>query len=96
MAAAKEKPKKKQPERKCVGCNERREKRELVRVLRTPEGGVIIDRTGKQSGRGAYLCHDPACLAKAVRANRLQTALACEIPDTVLAALGEELKRDNV
>ena len=96
MAAAKEKPKKKQPERKCVGCNERREKRELVRVVRTPDGNVILDRTGKQSGRGAYLCHDPACLSKAVKARRLQTALACEIPETVLTALGKELTQEHV
>ena len=91
MANQTEKPKKKQPERKCVGCGERREKRELVRIVRTPDGKVVLDRTGKLSGRGAYLCHDPACLAKAVKAHRLQTALSCEIPDTVTEAIGKEL-----
>ena len=95
MSASNEqqKPKKKLPERKCVGCNERKAKPDLVRVLRTPEGEILIDRTGKKSGRGAYLCHDPACLAKAVRARRLQNALSCEIPDTVIAALEGELKQ---
>lgn len=95
MAAAREQPKKKQPERKCVGCAERREKRALVRVVRTPDGAVVLDRTGKLSGRGAYLCHDPACLQKAVRARRLQTALACDIPDTLMETLGKELAREN-
>ena len=65
MSAPKEKPKKKQPERKCVGCNERRTKQELIRVLRTPEGEILVDRTGKRSGRGAYLCRSPQCLTKA-------------------------------
>ena len=96
MATRKEMPKKKQPERKCVGCNERREKRQLVRVVRTPEGNVVIDRTGKLSGRGAYLCYDPACLQKAVKAHRLQTALTCEIPDALVEALGKELLQEHV
>ena len=86
-----QKVKKKQPERKCVGCNERKAKTELVRVVRTPEGEILIDRTGKKSGRGAYLCYNTACLAKAVKAHRLQNALSCEIPDAVTAALEGEL-----
>ncbi|MBE6658562.1 MAG: YlxR family protein [Ruminococcaceae bacterium] len=91
MAATQEKPKKKMPERKCVGCNERKPKNELVRVLRTPEGEIQIDRTGKKSGRGAYLCRSTACFAKAVKARRLQTALECEIPDNVIGAIEKEL-----
>ena len=94
-ATPKEKPKKKLPERKCVGCNERRTKNELVRIVRTPEGEILIDRTGKKSGRGAYLCHDAACFAKAVKARRLQTALTCEIPDTIITAIEKELKTDD-
>ncbi|MGM9625324.1 MAG: RNase P modulator RnpM [Eubacteriales bacterium] len=89
----KEKPKKKQPERKCVGCGERKTKNELVRVLRTPEGEICIDRTGKKSGRGAYLCHDPACFAKALKASRLQAALSCEIPENMITAIEKELKQ---
>ncbi len=85
-------PKKKQPERKCVGCNERRTKNELVRVLRTPEGEICVDRTGKKSGRGAYLCHNPACFAKALKANRLQAALSCEIPESIIPAIEKELQ----
>ncbi len=91
MPATQEKPKKKIPERKCVGCNERKPKNELVRVLRTPEGEIQIDRTGKKSGRGAYLCRSGACFAKAVKARRLQSALECEIPDNVIGAIEKEL-----
>lgn len=91
MAATQEKPKKKMPERKCVGCNERKPKNELVRVLRTPEGEIGVDRTGKKSGRGAYLCRNAACFAKAVKAKRLQTALECEIPDNIIGAIEKEL-----
>ena len=91
MPAAQEKPKKKIPERKCVGCNERKPKNELVRVLRTPEGEIQIDRTGKKSGRGAYLCRSTVCFAKAIKARRLQTALECEIPDNMIGAIEKEL-----
>ncbi len=92
MSAQEQKPKKKVPERKCVGCNQHKPKLTLVRILRTPEGEILIDRTGKKSGRGAYLCHDPACLAKAIKARRLQTALSCEIPSPVISALEGELQ----
>lgn len=89
------KAKKKIPERKCVGCSARREKRELIRVVRLPDGGgVALDPTGKKAGRGAYLCNDPACLKKAIKARRLQTALQCEIPEELseqlLSALSEQ------
>ena len=74
---------KKIPMRRCVGCMEQRPKRELIRVVRSPEGEISLDATGKKSGRGAYLCPDPACLAKARKARRLERALECEIPDEV-------------
>ncbi len=86
-----EKPKRKIPERRCVGCNEKKEKRELVRIVRTPEGSVEIDSTGKKSGRGAYLCRNAACLKKAIKAKRLQHHLACEIPEEVYRQLEGEL-----
>ena len=88
----KEKPKKKMPERKCVGCNERRSKNELVRVLRTPEGEILIDRTGKKSGRGAYLCGKPECFEKAKKINAFAKAFSCQVApdvyDELAAALG--------
>ena len=57
----------------------------------TPEGEIGVDRTGKKSGRGAYLCRSTACFAKAIKARRLQTALECEIPDNIIAAIEKEL-----
>ena len=85
---------KKIPERRCVGCGERKEKRELIRVLRTPEGEIVLDRTGKRSGRGAYLCPNAECLRKARKTRRLQTSLETEIPDSVFEALEREISRN--
>ena len=87
-------PKKKTPERKCVGCNGRFPKKDLVRVLRLPDETIVLDKTGKQSGRGAYLC-SAECLKKAVRSKRLKNALYCEIPESVLSALEEEFARNE-
>ena len=83
---------KKIPMRRCVGCMEQRPKRELIRVVRSPEGEISFDTTGKKSGRGAYLCPDPACLAKARKARRLERALECEIPDEVYERIEKELQ----
>ena len=80
------------PMRRCVGCMEQRPKRELIRVVRSPEGEISLDTTGKKSGRGAYLCPDPACLAKARKARRLERALECEIPDEVYERIEKELQ----
>ena len=66
-------------------------KKELVRVVRSKEGEISLDLTGKKSGRGAYLCHNPACFAKAVKARRLQSALECEIPENIIGAIEKEL-----
>ncbi|MGN1472903.1 MAG: RNase P modulator RnpM [Eubacteriales bacterium] len=85
---------KKIPERRCVGCGERKEKRELIRVLRTPEGEIVLDRTGKRSGRGAYLCPNAECLRKARKTRRLQTNLETEIPNSVFEALEREISRN--
>ena len=85
---------KKIPERRCVGCGEKKEKRELIRVLRTPEGEIVLDRTGKRSGRGAYLCPNAECLRKARKTRRLQTNLETEIPDSVFEALEREISRN--
>ena len=79
------------PMRKCTGCAEHFPKMELIRVLRTPEGTIVLDTTGKKSGRGAYLCKNPACLKKAKKARRLETSLECESPEEVFLRLEEEL-----
>ena len=66
---------KKTPQRMCVGCQEMKNKKELLRVVRTPDNEVIIDTTGKKSGRGAYLCSNEQCLLKAFKEKRLERAL---------------------
>ena len=80
------------PMRQCVGCRESKDKRELVRVVRTPEGEVKIDRTGKMNGRGAYLCNDVGCLQKAGRNKGLERALKLNIPEEIIIRLKEELE----
>ena len=86
---------KKQPERQCMGCNEKKPKKELIRIVRTPEGTIELDRTGKKSGRGAYLCPKSECLVKLKKSGRLARVLECEIPCEVYTALGEELKENG-
>jgi predicted RNA-binding protein YlxR (DUF448 family) len=66
---------KKTPQRMCVGCQELKNKKELLRIVRTPDDEVILDVTGKKSGRGAYLCSNEQCLAKAFKEKRLERAL---------------------
>lgn len=86
-----QKQQKKIPVRRCVGCNTQRPKRELVRVVRSQEGEVSVDLTGKKAGRGAYLCPSTACLAKARKAKRLERAFGVPVPDTVFERLTEEM-----
>ena len=85
---------KKIPMRQCLGCREMKPKRELIRVVRSPEGAISIDLRGKANGRGAYICPDTQCLKKAIRAQALARALEVEIPqeiyDTLLAELEAE------
>ena len=69
-------------------------KKELVRVVRSPEGEISIDLVGKKPGRGAYVCRDANCLAKARKAKRLERAFSCEIPDDVYERMEEELKNE--
>ena len=82
---------KKVPVRRCVGCGEHFPKVELVRVLRTPEGEVVLDLTGKKSGRGAYICKKAACFKKARKSKRIETSLECAIPETVYDRMEEEI-----
>ncbi|MCQ2477074.1 MAG: YlxR family protein [Clostridia bacterium] len=80
------------PMRKCTGCNEMKPKKELVRVVRSPEGEVSLDLTGKKPGRGAYVCRNAECMAKAKKAKRFDRAFSCEIPDEVYDRMEQELK----
>lgn len=86
---------KKQPTRRCTGCGEHFPKKELIRVLRTPEGDIVIDELGKRSGRGAYICKKLECFRKARKQRRLEASLECSIPEDVYKKLEEELGVDN-
>ncbi len=83
---------KKLPVRMCAGCSEHKPKKELVRVVRTPQGEILLDLTGKRSGRGVYVCPNLECLKKARKAKRLERALDCQIPEEVYDRLEEEMQ----
>lgn len=83
---------KKIPERKCTGCGQKAPKSDLIRIVRTPEGEIVTDTTGKVNGRGAYLCKKLSCLKKAQKANRFEKALESEIPDEIYEKLASELE----
>lgn len=83
---------KKVPIRTCLGCNGEFEKKALARIVRTPEGEVRVDPTGKLPGRGAYVCYRLSCLEKALKAKRLQRALEREIPAEIVEELGKRLE----
>ena len=79
------------PMRMCVGCREMKEKKSLIRVVRSPEGEVSLDPTGKKSGRGAYVCREGECLARALKQRQLERQLQAEMGPEVSAALQEAL-----
>ena len=83
---------KKIPQRQCMGCRERKEKREMIRVVRSPEGNVSLDFGGKLNGRGAYLCPNPDCLKRAIRSKALDRSLEVTIPEDVYARLEKEME----
>ncbi len=79
------------PMRKCTGCGEMKPKSELVRVILTPEGDILIDKTGRQNGRGAYVCQSPECLEKAHKNKGLERSLKKSIPQNIYDKLKEEM-----
>ena len=81
------------PMRMCVGCREMKEKRELIRIVRTPDGETLIDPTGKKSGRGAYVCRNSECLKRAIRQKQLERQLQVSLTEEVNMALMEEMAR---
>jgi predicted RNA-binding protein YlxR (DUF448 family) len=85
---------KKIPMRMCVACREMRAKKDLMRVVRT-ETGLVLDRSGKLNGRGAYLCRDAACLSKAIKTRALERALEAPLNDELKAALESEIGHDG-
>lgn len=82
---------KKVPMRLCIGCNEMKPKRELIRILRTPDGNFLLDTTGKQSGRGAYLCKNQGCLTAAKNGHRLERSFSCQIDPSVYEVMEHAL-----
>ena len=83
---------KKIPQRQCMGCRERKAKRELIRVVRSPEGEVSLDFGGKKNGRGAYICPKMECLKKAIRSKALDRSLEVTIPQEVYQRLEKEME----
>jgi len=82
------------PMRMCVGCREMKEKRSLLRIVKSPEGMISFDRVGKAPGRGAYICKSKECLDKAVRQRQLERALETKIEQSVFSQLMEEIDAD--
>ncbi|WP_022776931.1 RNase P modulator RnpM [Butyrivibrio sp. AE3009] len=82
---------KKIPMRKCVGCGEMKEKKELIRVIKTPEDEILLDTTGRANGRGAYVCNNAECFRKAVKNKGLERSLKSRIPDDVTLRIEKEL-----
>lgn len=87
--------KRKIPMRMCTGCGEMKSKKELVRIVRSSEGVISLDRTGRKPGRGAYICNSAECLKKAKKAKRLEKAFSCAIPEEIYSQLEEEISADG-
>lgn len=86
---------KKFPMRICTGCGLQKQKRELVRVVKSKDGEVSLDLTGKKPGRGAYVCRDPECLKKARKNRRIERSFQMKIPDEIYDIMEEELGADK-
>ena len=82
---------KKIPLRMCLGCGEMKPKKELVRIVKSPEGEISLDLTGKKPGRGAYICRSAECLNKAQKSRRLEKAFSCKIEGVIYDAMEGEL-----
>ena len=82
---------KKSPQRQCVGCREMKDKKSLIRVVRSPEGEISLDFVGKKPGRGAYVCRDVECLKRARKSRALERAFDTAIPAEVYDAMGREM-----
>ena len=83
---------KKTPLRQCLGCREMKPKSELIRVVKSPEGEISIDISGKKNGRGAYICHDTTCFKRIVKSNALSRAFKSQIPAETIDDLEKQLE----
>ena len=86
---------KKIPMRKCNGCGEQKPKKELVRIVKSPDGEVSLDLTSKASGRGAYICKNAECLQKAKKSHRIDKAFEMTIPESVYEQMIAEIANDE-
>lgn len=82
------------PQRVCLGCGETKPKRDLIRVVKSPEGEISLDLTGKKSGRGAYICNNIECLQNARKARKFERSFACQIDSEIYDAMEKELKNE--
>ena len=83
---------KKVPLRKCTGCQEMKSKKEMMRILRTAEGEIGLDTTGRKNGRGAYVCRSMECFEKAVKSKGLERSLKCRVPEEAYESLKKEIE----
>lgn len=86
---------KKIPMRMCLGCSEMKPKKELVRVVKSKEGEISLDLTGKKAGRGAYICRDVTCFEKARKSKRFEKSFSCRIDDKIYESMKEELSDEQ-
>ena len=86
---------KKIPIRQCLGCRENKPKKELIRIVKSPEGEISVDITGKKSGRGAYICRDENCLRKAQKTKQLERALECTMTQELFDRLADEIRQSE-
>lgn len=86
---------KKIPMRMCLGCGEMKPKKELIRAVKSPEGEISMDLTGKKSGRGAYICRNTECFRKARKARRFEKTFSCQISEQVYDAMEKELSENE-
>jgi predicted RNA-binding protein YlxR (DUF448 family) len=84
------------PMRQCLGCNEHRPKKEMIRVVRTPEGEIVLDTVGKKSGRGAYICPRKTCFARARKSKRIETVLECKIPEEIYDEMEKNISESEI
>ena len=87
---------KKIPIRQCLGCREHKPKRELIRIVRSPEGVISLDFKGKSPGRGAYICPQTDCLARIRKSKALERTFSCEVPDEIFDALQTQMEENTI
>lgn len=87
--------KKKIPMRKCLGCNEMKPKKEMIRIVRSPEGNINMDLKGKASGRGCYICPNTECLDSAIKTKRIESALETKMTDELIYVLREQIQENG-